>query len=42
MAAPPRRDLKHSKILYEDENPLLRLSWSKHDSNYLGVFLCSV
>jgi len=35
------RSLEHSTIIYESPElmPLLRLSWNKHDHNYLATFL---
>eukprot|EP00124_Ichthyophonus_hoferi_P003721 Ihof_evm3s343 gene=Ihof_evmTU3s343 len=31
------RCLEHSKILYEDPKPLLRVAWNKHDPNYIAT-----
>src|SRR4029079_8561635 len=35
------RSLEHSTIIYESPElvPLLRLTWNKHDHNYLATFL---
>lgn len=31
------RSLDHSRVLYEGEHPLVRLSWNKSDPNYIGM-----
>jgi len=35
------RDLEHSTIIYESENPspLLRVAWNKQDPNYLATIM---